>query len=105
MNVTNDPQEQTAGITKEDLAIASYALAEVFNSFLSAYGEDDYGEGTKEQMEQSMDKIRTTFIKFDTLLHFINRQAEVDGTEADEDQPVGDWHMRYIGEETNDSED
>ena len=91
MNVTNDPQEQTAGITKEDLAIASYALAEVFNSFLSAYGEDDYGDGTKEQMEQSMDKIRTTFIKFDTLLNFINVAEN-----AEEEQPQ---------EETNDSED
>ena len=91
MNVTNDPQEQTAGITKEDLAIASYALAEVFNSFLSAYGEDDYGEGTKEQMEQSMDKIRTTFVKFDTLLNFINVAEN-----AEEEQPQ---------EETNDSED
>ena len=105
MNVTNDPQEKTAGITKEDLAIASYALAEVFNSFLAAYGEDDYGEGTKEQMETSMDKIRTTFIKFDTLLHYINRQAEVDGVEADKDKPVGDWQMYMLGEENNDSED
>ena len=91
MNVTNDPQEQTAGITKEDLAIASYALAEVFNSFLAAYGEDDYGDGTKEQMEQSMDKIRTTFVKFDTLLNFINNAED-----AGEEQPQ---------EETNDSED
>ena len=91
MNVTNDPQEQTAGITKEDLAIASYALAEVFNSFLAAYGEDDYGDGTKEQMETSMDKIRTTFVKFDTLLNFINNAEDVG-----EEQPQ---------EETNDSED
>ena len=91
MNVTNDPQEQTAGITKEDLAIASYALAEVFNSFLAAYGEDDYGDGTKEQMETSMDKIRTTFVKFDTLLNFINNAED-----AEEEQPQ---------EETNDSED
>ena len=91
MNVTNDPQEKTAGITKEDLAIASYALAEVFNSFLAAYGEDDYGDGTKEQMETSMDKIRTTFVKFDTLLNFINNAED-----AEEEQPQ---------EETNDSED
>ena len=73
------------------LTIASYALAEVFNSFLAAYGEDDYGDGTKEQMEQSMDKIRTTFIKFDTLLNFINVAES-----AEEEQPQ---------EETNDSED
>jgi hypothetical protein len=72
MNVTNEPQEETAGLTKEDLAIASYALAEVFNSFLAAYGEDDYGEGTKEEMEMSMGKIRTTFVKFDSLLQYIN---------------------------------
>ena len=90
MNVTNESQQETAGITKEDLAIASYALAEVFNSFLAAYGEDDYGDGTKEQMEQSMDKIRTTFVKFDTLLNFINK------AEDSEEQPQ---------EEANDSED
>ena len=52
-----------------------------------------------------MDKIRTTFIKFDTLLHYINRQAEVDGVEADKDKPVGDWQMYMLGEENNDSED
>ena len=91
MNVTNESQQETAGITKEDLAIASYALAEVFNSFLAAYGEDDYGDGTKEQMETSMDKIRTTFVKFDTLLNFINNAED-----AGEEQPQ---------EETNDSED
>ena len=38
-----------------------------------------------------MDKIRTTFVKFDTLLNFINNAED-----AGEEQPQ---------EETNDSED
>tara|TARA_B100000131_G_scaffold288826_1_gene300405 strand:- start:28 stop:303 length:276 start_codon:yes stop_codon:yes gene_type:complete len=84
MNVSNEPQEETAGLTKEDLAIASYALAEVFNSFLAAYGEDDYGDGTKEQMETSMDKIRTTFIKFDSLLQYINTSEDQQSENSEE---------------------
>ena len=76
MNVTNEPQENTALLTKEDLAIASYALAECFNSFLAAYTEEEYGDGTKEQMESSMNRLRTTFTKFDSLLGGINQEEQ-----------------------------
>ena len=61
--------------------MASYALAEVFNSFLAAYQEEDYGDGTKEQMEDSMNRIRTAFIKFDGLLHSINQEEDNNDSE------------------------
>ena len=82
MNITNEEQQDTAMLTKGDLVMASYALAEVFNSFLAAYQEEDYGDGTKEQMEDSMNRIRTAFIKFDGLLHSINE--EEDGNESED---------------------
>jgi len=76
MNVTNEEQAATPMLTKGDLVMASYALAEVFNSFLEAYSEEEFGEGTKEEMEESMNMIRTAFIKFDGLLQSINKEEE-----------------------------
>ena len=78
MNITNEEQEETPMLTKGDLVMASYALAEVFNSFLAAYSEEDYGEGTKEEMEESMNRLRTSFIKFDSLLQTINKEEDND---------------------------
>ena len=86
MNITNEQPEETAMLTRGDLAVASYALAEVFNSFLAAYSEEDYGDGTKEQMESSMNRLRTTFVKFDSLLQTIADQEEAcDGSEVEEE--------------------
>ena len=79
MEVTNEQQEQTALLTKADLALASYALAETFNSFLLAYNEEDYGDATKEQFESSMNNLRTAFIKFDSLLKSINEGEDNEG--------------------------
>lgn len=81
MNITNEDQQDTAMLTKGDLAIASYALAEVFNSFLEAYSQEDFGDGTKEEMENSMNMIRTTFIKFDSLLETINQEEDNNDSE------------------------
>ena len=78
MNITNEEQEETPLLTKGDLVMASYALAEVFNSFLAAYSEEDYGEGTKEEMESSMNRLRTSFIKFDSLLQSMNKEEDND---------------------------
>ena len=36
MNITNEEQQDTPMLTKGDLVMASYALAEVFNSFLAS---------------------------------------------------------------------
>ena len=68
MEVTNENQEETARLTKGDLALASFALAETFNSYLSAYEEEDFGELTKEQMEKSLNSLRLAFAKFDCFL-------------------------------------
>ena len=92
MNITNEEQQDTPMLTKGDLVMASYALAEVFNSFLAAYQEEDYGDGTKEQMEDSMNRIRTAFIKFDGLLHSINQEEDNNDSE---DQSAASGKLRH----------
>jgi hypothetical protein len=68
MQVTNENQEDTALLTQADLAVAAFALAETFNSYLMAYESEDFGEMSKDQMETSMNHLRTAFVKFDALL-------------------------------------
>jgi hypothetical protein len=76
MEVTNEEPEQTTGLTQGDLAIAAYALAETFNSYLEQYEAEDYGELSKEQMESSMDSLRTAFSKFDAILKAMQPEPE-----------------------------
>lgn len=76
MEVTNEHQQETAGLTQGDLAMAAFALAEVFNSYLEKYNEEDFGSLTKDQMEQSMHSLRIAFTKFDSLLNVINPVEE-----------------------------
>tara|TARA_R110002126_G_scaffold229233_5_gene373627 strand:+ start:472 stop:708 length:237 start_codon:yes stop_codon:yes gene_type:complete len=76
MEVTNEEPEQSTGLTQGDLAIAAYALAETFNSYLERYDEEDFGELSKEQMESSMDSLRTAFTKFDAILKAMQPQEE-----------------------------
>ena len=71
MNVTNEEPQDTPLLTQGDLAMAAYALSEVFNSYLGQYNEEDYGDMSKEQMESSMNNLRTAFVKFDALLKTI----------------------------------
>lgn len=78
MKVTNENQEDTPLLTKADLAIAAYALAETFNSYLEAYEAEDFGDVSKERWEQSMNQIRTAFIKFDALAHTITKGEQND---------------------------
>ena len=73
MNVTNEKPEETPLLTQGDLAMAAYALSEIFNSYLTQYEEEDYGELSKEQMEESMNSLRTAFVKFDSLLKVLNK--------------------------------
>ena len=80
MEITNENQSDTPLLTKQDLALASFALAETFNSYLTAYNEDDYEGASKEQMERSLDQLRMAFIKFDSLLASMNKE------ESDENQ-------------------
>ncbi len=76
MEITNENQGDTPLLTKQDLALASFALAETFNSYLTAYNEDDYEGATKEQMETSLDQLRMAFIKFDSLLASMNKEED-----------------------------
>ena len=87
MEVTNEYQHDTAGLTQGDLAMAAFALAEVFNSYLEKYQEDDFGTLSKDQMEQSMHSLRLAFTKFDSLLKAINPEATA--TESvNDDEPT-----------------
>jgi len=79
MEVTNEEPEQSSGLTQGDLAIAAYALAETFNSYLEQYDEEDFGELSKEQMESSMDSLRTAFSKFDAILKAMQPQTITPG--------------------------
>ena len=93
-NLTNEHPEETPGLTKGDLAVASFALAETFNSYLTSYNEDDYGELTKEEMETSMHRLRIAFIKIDSMLQIMNqkedeialKELEKEAEESDENQ-------------------
>ena len=76
MEVTNENQEDTLLLTKQDLALASFALAETFNSYLTSYNEEDYGELTQEEMETSMHRLRIAFIKIDSMLQAMNQQED-----------------------------
>ena len=84
MEVTNEKPEETPLLTQGDLALAAYALSEVFNSYLTQYNEEDYGEMTKEQMESSMTNLRTAIIKFDSLLKVIVDKGDNDENKRNE---------------------
>ena len=67
MEVTNEQTEETSRLTIGDLGVAAWACSELFNFMLEGYEQEDYGEMTREQMEQTMNKLRVTFIKCDAL--------------------------------------
>ena len=83
MEVTNEQTEETARLTIGDLGVAAWACSELFNFMLEGYEQDDYGEMTKEQMEQAMNTLRMTFIKFDSLASALSEDNnESQNTEA-----------------------
>ncbi len=84
MEVTNENPQETPLLTQGDLAIAAYALSEVFNSYLERYEEEDYGELNKEQMETSMNNLRLTFIKFDSMLQALGEKEAPDESKSNE---------------------
>jgi len=75
-NLTNENQETTPLLTKTDLVLAAFSLAEVFNSMLTAFNEEDYGGLTKEEMQLQMNNIRLSFIKFDSMLKAMNEEED-----------------------------
>jgi hypothetical protein len=80
MEVTNEQTEETLRLTIADLGVAAWATSELYNFLLSGYNEEDYGEMTKEQVEESMNKLRSSFIKFDSLARALGEEV------ADENQ-------------------
>ena len=84
MEVTNEQTEETPRLTIADLGVAAWACSELFNWMLEGYEKEDYGELSKEQMEQAMNKLRATFVKFDSLAHALTEgeQNESDDKET-----------------------
>ena len=80
MEVTNEQTEETLRLTIADLGVAAWATSELYNFLLSGYNEEDYGDMTKEQVEESMNKLRSSFIKFDSLARALSEEI------ADENQ-------------------
>ena len=67
-NVEKPNNDVPSLLTRQDLAIAIYALAEVFNSFLVMYENESYEEMPKDEMEMTMNKLRETFNKFNVIM-------------------------------------
>ena len=85
MEVTNENPQETPLLTQGDLAaVAAYALSEVFNSYLEQYEQEEYGDLSKEQMETSMNNLRLTFIKFDSMLKALAEKEIPDESQSDE---------------------
>jgi len=80
MEITNEQNEETLRLTIADLGVAAWATSELFNFLLTGYNEEDYGNMTKEQVEDSMNKLRASFIKFDSLARALGEESN------DEDQ-------------------
>lgn len=76
MKVTNEQPEETPRLTVADLGVAAWATSELFNYMLEGYEAEEYGAMTKDQMEQSMNTLRTAFVKFDTLVQALNENNE-----------------------------
>ena len=59
----------TDKLTNRDLAMAAYSLAQLHNVYINALNDGTYeGELTREQMEETVESIRSAHIKFDALL-------------------------------------
>jgi hypothetical protein len=81
MEVTNEQSEETARLTIGDLGVAAWACSELFNYMLEGYEQEEYGELTKEQMEEAMNKLRTSFVKFDSLANALTQKEEINESE------------------------
>ena len=78
MEVTNEQSEETPRLTIGDLGVAAWACSELYNYMLEGYEQEEYGEMTKEQIEEAMDKLRTSFVKFDALAESLSPKEEAE---------------------------
>lgn len=76
MEITNEQNEETPRLTVGDLGIAAWACSELFNFMLEGYEQEEYGEMTKEQTEQTLNKLRASFVKFDALAEALSPKEE-----------------------------
>ena len=83
MEITNEQTEETARLTISDLGVAAWACSELFNYMLEGYEQEDYGELDKEQYEQAMSKLRSSFIKFDALADALTKGEENEQSTAE----------------------
>ena len=74
MEVSNEQTEETTRLTIADLGVAAWACSELFNYMLEGYEQEEYGDLSKEQIEQAMNKLRATFIKFDALASTLSEE-------------------------------
>ena len=85
MQVTNEQSEETPRLTVGDLGVAAWACSELFNYMLEGYEQEDYGGMSKEQIEQAMNKLRLSFVKFDALASALS--PEIEETQSEEESP------------------
>lgn len=84
MEVTNEQNTDTPLLTNGDLAIAAYAISQCFNAYLESYERGDFTEEmTKDQMESSMEQLRMSFTKFDSLVKVLNENGQ-DASDLDQ---------------------
>ena len=86
MEITNEQPEETLRLTIADLGVAAWATSELYNFLLSGYNEEDYGDMTKEQVEDSMNKLRASFIKFDALASALAKEGNNEDSIQSENQ-------------------
>ena len=74
-NQKNENQTNKPLLTKGDLAVAAFSVSEVYNSYLERYEQQDYGKLSKEEMETSMNSLRTVFVKLDAILQSTEKRG------------------------------
>jgi len=80
MEVTNEQMGETPKLTLGDLGVAAWALSELFNYMLEGYENEEYGELTKEQAENTLNSLRTSFIKINAILEASKGESNEKGT-------------------------
>ena len=78
MEITNEQTEETQRLTVADLGVAAWACSELYNYMLEGYEQEDYGELSKEQMEQTLTILRSSFVKFDSLAEVLAPEVQAD---------------------------
>ena len=89
MEVTNEQSEETPRLTLGDIGVAAWACSELFNFMLEGYEREDYGNLSKEQVEESLNRLRSSFIKFDALASALSPESITD-EQVDEIAESGD---------------